>query len=243
MPRRVEPTNEVEKAIDIATREATCGFVEHEDATFEGDCSGDFHHLLLGERQAANFGLRPDVADANLCERGRRPPSHLGPTHKRSRRRLDAKQNVLHHRKMRCERQLLIDHRDALPAGVERLARPIGLAIEPHLAFVGLMGARKHFHQRALPRTVFANECENFAGREPSRPRFHVACGRRPRGSEPLRHAEHFQARSRHHSSPTNLRISGSFSMRSAVTSSTPVSIRGSTFSPRRCFTNVSTAR
>ena len=59
---------------------------------------------------------------------------------------------------MRRERELLINDRDALLPRIERIARAIRLAIEPHLAFVRLMGARKHFHERALASPVFADE-------------------------------------------------------------------------------------
>ena len=75
-------------------------------------------------------------------------------------------QNVFHHREMRRERKLLVDHRDARLPGVERIARTIRLAVEPHLAFVRLMGAREHFHQRALARAVFADQRQHLAGRD-----------------------------------------------------------------------------
>ena len=55
-------------------------------------------------------------------------------------RRLDAEQNVFHDGQLRRQRQLLVNHRDAALARVERAPRAIGPAIELHDAFIGLTG-------------------------------------------------------------------------------------------------------
>ena len=66
---------------------------------------------------------------------------------------------------MRAERQLLVDERDAAPARIERRGGRVALAIEDHLARVGLHRAGEHVHQRALPRAVLAEERVHLARR------------------------------------------------------------------------------
>ena len=81
-----------------------------------------------------------------------------------STRRLDAEHDVLHHRQVRRERQLLIDHRDAGLTRVERMARRIRRAVDLHDAGVGLQRARQNPHQRALAGAVLPDERAHFTG-------------------------------------------------------------------------------
>ena len=90
--------------------------------------------------------------------------AHFGPSHHRTHARLHAKQDVLGHRQVLGERQFLVDHRHAGFAGIEGIARTIGLAVEPHFALVGRMGAGEHFHQGAFAGAIFTNEGKDLAG-------------------------------------------------------------------------------
>src|SRR5207302_1350483 len=83
--------------------------------------------------------------------------------------------------------------RDAGLAGVERVARLVGLAVEPHLAFVGLVRAGEHFHERALAGAVLADEREDLARIDGE-----VDPGQRDRRAESLLDAGHAEARGCH---------------------------------------------
>ena len=76
---------------------------------------------------------------------------------------LNADDGVLGDGEMRGERQLLVNHRHAGTAGVERRARRIGCAVDPHVARVGQQRAGQDSHERALAGAVFADHRQHFA--------------------------------------------------------------------------------
>ena len=98
-----------------------------------GERARDLDDLLRGHGQAGRRGastgmsLRPSVRARRACRL-----AHLCPAHEAEPRGLEAQHDVLHHRQVRRERQLLIDHRDAGAARVERVARPVGPAVQRH---------------------------------------------------------------------------------------------------------------
>ena len=81
----------------------------------------------------------------------------------RSARRLHAENDVLHRRQVRRQRQLLIDHRDARLPRVQRIARRVRRAAEPHHAGIGFQRTGEDCHQRALAGAVLADETAHLA--------------------------------------------------------------------------------
>ena len=84
----------------------------------------------------------------------------------------------------------MIDHRDALFAGVQRISRRVGAAVKKEAAFVGSMGSRQHFHKGAFASAVFADECHDFAWFDGD-----VYTAQRVGGSDAFVDASHFEAR------------------------------------------------
>src|SRR6267143_1206436 len=179
-----------------------------------------------------------------LRQRRRRRLAHAIALDDTASRRLDAEHDVLHHREVRRERQLLMDHRDARLARVERMARRVRRALDPHDARVGFERARQDPHQRALARTVLADERAHFAGLDGE-----IDAVERDGRAERFAHAAHLEPRRRAYrfshlsrSGCSSSFASGSF-MCSRVISRTPVSIRFSTGLPLMCDTIVFTPR
>jgi hypothetical protein len=55
-----------------------------------------------------------------------------------------------------------MDQRDPAPPRVARRGGGEGLAVEVHLAAIGLHFAGKHVHERALPRPVLAEQAQDL---------------------------------------------------------------------------------
>ena len=95
--------------------------------------------------------------------------------------RLEPHQDVLGHRQVRAERQLLVDQGDAGVARGQRRHRGVGRAVDLHRAAVGRQGAGDHVEQRALAGAVLADQRVHLAGRE-----VHVDAVERHRRAEAL---------------------------------------------------------
>src|SRR6185437_7109334 len=75
------------------------------------------------------------------------------------------------------EIQLLIDHRYAVAAGVQRVPGNKHLPVEFNPSAVGRTGAAEDFHQRTLAGSVFPDECVDLTGRDLERNVFQrVSC-------------------------------------------------------------------
>src|SRR5262249_4585374 len=62
--------------------------------------------------------------------------------------------------------EVLVDHLDPAGARLVRVAEVGGIALDPHLAGIALIGARQDLHQRRLAGGVVADESEDLAGKE-----------------------------------------------------------------------------
>ena len=78
--------------------------------------------------------------------------------------RLAAQQDVLGHREVRRQRQLLVDQPDAQPVGLGRVADLDRPAVHLDRAGVGPHDAAQHLDQRRLPRAVLAQQGVDLAG-------------------------------------------------------------------------------
>ena len=122
---RAKRANDREELLHVIGREAAGGLVENEHpAARLRYRAGNLHELLTRRREIAHPGLGAQHGVAswirNLCERGEGELSHLGAPKQAERRRLGAEQHVLGNRKVRTERKLLVNHRDARAPRIER---------------------------------------------------------------------------------------------------------------------------
>ena len=241
---RLEAADQFEQAPHVVAAEAARRLVEDQHAAADGERARDLDELLRRRRERADQRVWSDIVAPQFLECGSRGRSDAVALHDAEARGFDAEHDVLHHAQVRRQRQLLVDHRHAGAARLDRLARRVRRAFEPHLARIRPNRAGQDGHQRALARAVLADQRAHLA-----RPDGEIHAVQRHRGAERLPHAAHLEARRggqffshRARSGCRSSFASGSF-MCSRVTSRTPVSIRFSTASPLRCATIVFTPR
>ena len=232
-PLAPQLADQVEQPPRVLTAEAARRLVEDEHAAAARDSPGDFDDLLRRDRQLPGRRGRIHVAVAEPPQRIRRDGARAGAVDHTEPSRLDAEHDVLRDAQVRRDRQLLVDHRDAGAAGVERLARTVGRAVERHRAGVGPERAGQDAHQRALAGAVLSDERAHFAAGHGD-----VHPVERHRRAERLADAAHLEARrpARYFSHFLRSGCISSFisgvSIVSRVTMRTPVSMRRSTFAP-----------
>ena len=78
--------------------------------------------------------------------------------------RFGAEENIFLRGEVEREIELLIDHRNALEAGIVGVFRLIRLTAQLHRAGISGMSAAKNFHQGAFTRTILPDQGVNFAG-------------------------------------------------------------------------------
>jgi len=249
VPAVLEAANQTEQALDILPGQRAGGLVQDQRAASDGQRPGDLHQLLGGDAQPPGRHVGADLGMLQFREGLDGAPPDFAPMDPARGGRLHPQHDVLFHRQVGCEGQLLVDHGHAGPARVEGVAGPIRLAVQPHLPRVGLVRAGQDLHQGALPGPVLADQGVHLAGRDgevhpvqrDGRPEAladapHLEALRPP--AIGLVHRPHFSHLSS--SGYSSSLILGS-SMFAWVTTATPVSIRVFTFSPRRCRTIVLT--
>ena len=102
--------------------------------------------------------------------------------------RLFAEHDVFRDTQMGSEIQLLVNHGNAAPTGVQRVPGNERLPVQLDLSAVRLAGAAEDFHQRAFARPVLADERVNFGGLNLEGNVFE-----RVRGAEAFAHTRHSQ--------------------------------------------------
>ncbi len=85
-------------------------------------------------------------------------PAARAPAEDAGRPLLTSEHHVLFDGQMRGERELLVDHRDAVAAAGQRIGGTVGPAVEPHLPAVGLERPAQDLDQGALARSVLPKE-------------------------------------------------------------------------------------
>ncbi len=236
--------DEREEPARVGLRQAARRFVEHEYSAADGEGAADFNQLLRGGGERGHRRVDRDLGMAQSRQDVGRGAPHVRAANQAETRRLHAEQDVLGHRQMRRERELLVDHRDARAAGVERMRGVVRLAVECHAAGVWLQRARQDGHQRALAgailpddrahlpredRYVYAVDGDGRSKRLPDPPHLEARCG-------------HFAFSQRSRSGFKSAFASG-VSMSARETTRTPVSIRRSTDWPLSRATTVLTPR
>ena len=241
-----EPADQREEPLDVGVGEAARRLVEHHDAGAARQSARDLDELLRRRRQVRDERVGADLGMTELRQRVGSRLTHPPPFDQTLAHRLHAEADVLHHGQMRRERELLVNHRDAGAARIDRLARFVRTAVEAHDPGVRPERARQDGHQCALAGAVLPDQRTHLTRRH-----VEIDPGDGDRRPERLAHAFHLEARRGgrlvHFSHFERSGLSSSFiagsSMFSFVAMCTPVSIRFSTFSPLMCPTSVLTAR
>ncbi len=140
------------------------GLVEDEDARVLGQRLGDLDHLLLADAQLLHRPIGVDV-QSHAGEGGLGVGRDRVPVDEAAPHRLVPQHQVLRHRELGDESQLLGDERDAVRLGGLQGAEVHGLPAQEDLAAVGPAGIEpaEDLDQRALAGAVFAAERVDLA--------------------------------------------------------------------------------
>ncbi|MNQ97102.1 hypothetical protein D3C85_1127330 [compost metagenome] len=164
------------------------GLVHDQDAAFVHEGAGDFHLLLLGDRQGRDHGVGVETG-AEVGQDGVRARAHFAALDGPERSfRLAAHEDVLRHRHVLGHAQFLVDQVDAQRACLARVADADRLAVENDLTGIRRVHAREDFHQGALAGAIFAHHGMDFAAAHRQ-----VHAAQRARGAKALLDAAHFK--------------------------------------------------
>jgi hypothetical protein len=160
------------------------------DAGLGVDGAGDLDQLALGDRQGADQGGRAE-AGAQPLQHVLAAGQHRLAVDEGAGFGLAAEIDVLRHRQVRRQAQLLVDHGDAELLGGQRPGDRDVLAVEADGApGIGLVGAGQHLHQGRFAGAVLAHQ-----GMDLARIDGQVHPGQRPHPREGLGDAVHLQDR------------------------------------------------
>ena len=163
-PLGAELAHEIEQAGRIDPVESRGRLVHDEDSGVDRQRLGDFDNLLVGDRKVRGQRIgrdrraEPPQEAAGLIVHG--PPVEDAETGG-----FDAEKDVLRHRAMRQQAQLLVDDADACAPGGDRVRKRDLSSIEPDGPAVGPVNAAEDLDQRRFPRAVLAAEGVNLAAR------------------------------------------------------------------------------
>ena len=159
----LDPVDGAEQELAFLLVERRGRLVHHHHLGVERDRLGDLDHLLAGDVEVRHQRVGVD-ADVEEVEHAARLGAHSGGVDDAAARRLAAEEDVLRHRSLGQQRELLVDHRDADPERLHRVGEGPRLAAEAHLAGVGPKDPGEDLDQRRLAGAVLADERMRLAG-------------------------------------------------------------------------------
>ena len=139
----LQARDDAEEHLDLALRQRCGGFVHHQDArgAREGLC--DFDHLLLRDAELLDRGARVD-GYAEFLENFRGARVHLACRDEaRPPQGFVAQEDVLRHRELLDEVELLVDHGHAFRERFVRVGGAVVAPLEAYRARVAPVDARR----------------------------------------------------------------------------------------------------
>ncbi|MND68431.1 hypothetical protein D3C80_598800 [compost metagenome] len=118
----------------------------------------------MGYRQRADCAALVDDGKAQLVENAPRLGPQRGPLHQALARAEVIDADVLGHRQVWRQGELLVDHRYPQAQGIGRFGDARRLLVQQHLAGIAQVGASEDFHQGRFTRAVLAHQCVYLTG-------------------------------------------------------------------------------
>ncbi len=154
--------HDVHQLVNLPGCEHGGGLVKDEDLVVAVQHLEDFHPLLHAHRDVLDVGIR---VDAQAILPGQ--PHHLLPGLVHLEHTVlggfHPQHDVLQHREIMHQLEMLVHHADAQGVGVVGVAHLHGLAVLADLSPVGLVQAKQDAHQRGLAGAVFAQQGVNLS--------------------------------------------------------------------------------
>ncbi len=152
--------------------------VEDHRLGIDGQGAGNLDHLLVGDGQVADDGLRRERAFQAFQDRGTARVQRLPVDAPETQGWQLSEIDVFGHRQFIGKAQFLMNEHHALALGVERRGHHRSHLFDEDLALVGLVYPAEHLHQGRFSGTVLAQQGVNLAGHHLKR---HAVQGADPR--------------------------------------------------------------
>ena len=149
--------NDAEEMVDLLLGQRGGGLVHDDDLRVVRERLGDLDHLHLRNRQIGHLLARIHV-DAQLVEDRLRVAVHLRMIDEGPLLGIAPQPEVVHHRHLRHQVQLLVHHGNAVLQRFLRGAERDRTATEQDLACIGMVDAEQALEQRGLARAVLAHQ-------------------------------------------------------------------------------------
>lgn len=160
---RPDVPDDIQQRIRFDGRQARRRLVENHHAVRHQQHAGDLHQLPLGNRQAADNGVRIDrTAEIGDCLAG--AGAHGAVVHHGAPAHFAAEIDVLRHRQIRGQQYFLMHENDAAMFGIHRTAQRNGFAVDADFAARRLFIAGQQLHQRRLAGAILANDRMDLTG-------------------------------------------------------------------------------
>ena len=154
----------VEQLVDLLRHEHRGGLVEDEDPGAAVEHLEDLDALALADAEVGDQPVGLDAEAVRRGELGDAPPGGPAVEHHAARARLAAEHDVLEHREVVGEHEVLVHHADAGGDGVAGAAEAHLPAVDADRALVGPLHPVEDLHQRRLAGAVLADEGVDGAG-------------------------------------------------------------------------------
>ena len=162
-PARREATHDGHELLGLPLGQGGGGLIEDEDAGIQAECLRNLHELLGSQRQGAKALGRVHL-EPHAIQDLERPSPHGPPIQQPAPARLSPQEDVLLHRQVVTQAELLMDEADPRR---HRLARPVEahrLTPKPELPGIRRVDPGQDPHEGALARTVLAHDRQDLAG-------------------------------------------------------------------------------
>src|SRR5260221_6750778 len=157
----------LKKPIGLTIGKSRCWFINHQDRALVEMRARDLSVLLSGARQTARALVRSNPS-AEPIQHPLGPPIHLrGVFYDSETAQLGAKEYISAHRKIRRNRQLLVNDPDSRQTRFVWSTKLDRVTIQENCPGVRPVSSRENLHERALPGAILAHEGVHFAGPNP----------------------------------------------------------------------------
>ena len=154
----------IEKKIDLPAGNNRGRLIEYQDFDGANERPCNFDHLLIGDRQLIDPSAHVDLG-AQPAKNVVRAALHQPVVDDaKPGERLIIDERVFSDCEFREEHELLVDDVDACTLRLARAGPRNLITVQLDFALVRNIGAGNDLDERALPGSIFANECMNLAG-------------------------------------------------------------------------------
>ena len=133
----LQPAHHVEKAPAFGQAQAGGGLIQDQHRGGPADRLGELDQLPLAERQAVDLGVGIDVGADQVVQQRARLGAHRAPLQETTRGAADAGVDVLGHRQVAEQAQLLVDGADPQLVGIVGRKGGIARAAKQNFSSVG----------------------------------------------------------------------------------------------------------